>query len=94
MKQLFSIAVLIVFLCGLFSSCQKSYESVPLGQQVTLDLAFDTRDSLGKQAMAYLLTTYQQALYNGHNRVNGNYLDAEMVKAFIESAEYRQRFGP
>ena len=76
MKQLLSIAILIVFLGGLFSSCQKSYESVPLGQKVTLDLAFDTRDSLGKQAMAYLLTTYQQALYSGHNRVNGNYLDA------------------
>ena len=28
------------------------------------------------------------------NSFNGNYLDAEMVKAFIESNEYRQRFGP
>ena len=28
------------------------------------------------------------------NHFNGNYLDAEMVKAFIQSAEYRQRFGP
>jgi hypothetical protein len=25
---------------------------------------------------------------------NGNYIDAEMVKAFISSTEYRQRFGP
>jgi len=57
-------------------SCQKTYESVPLGQQVTLDLAFDPRDSLGKNAMSYLLTTYQQAFYSGHNRVAGNYLDA------------------
>src|SRR5437660_12400013 len=24
---------------------------------------------------------------------NGNFIDAEMVKAFISSAEYRQRFG-
>ncbi|HEY0350177.1 MAG TPA: Calx-beta domain-containing protein, partial [Pyrinomonadaceae bacterium] len=31
---------------------------------------------------------------NKLNLFNGNYLDAEMVKAFIESAEYRQRFGP
>ncbi len=45
-----------------------------LGQQITLDLAFDPRDSLGKQAMTYLLTTYQQAFYNGHNRIGGNYL--------------------
>jgi len=27
------------------------------------------------------------------NQFNGNYLDAEMVKAFITSTEYRQRFG-
>jgi hypothetical protein len=25
---------------------------------------------------------------------NGNFVNAEMVKAFIVSAEYRQRFGP
>jgi len=25
---------------------------------------------------------------------NGNYIDAEMVKAFITSIEYRQRFEP
>ena len=31
---------------------------------------------------------------NKLNSFNGNFLDAEMVKAFIESAEYRQRFGP
>ena len=28
------------------------------------------------------------------NQFNGNYIQAEMVKAFITSAEYRQRFGP
>ena len=27
------------------------------------------------------------------NEFNGNYVAAEMVKAFISSAEYRQRFG-
>ncbi|HEX6183427.1 MAG TPA: Calx-beta domain-containing protein [Pyrinomonadaceae bacterium] len=27
------------------------------------------------------------------NQFNGNYIEAEMVKAFISSAEYRQRFG-
>jgi hypothetical protein len=25
---------------------------------------------------------------------NGNYIEAEMVKAFLSSAEYRHRFGP
>jgi len=28
------------------------------------------------------------------NQFNGNYIDAEMVKAFITSGEYQQRFGP
>ena len=28
------------------------------------------------------------------NAFNGNYINAEMVKAFITSGEYRQRFGP
>ncbi len=28
------------------------------------------------------------------NQFNGNYINAEMVKAFISSIEYRQRFGP
>ena len=28
------------------------------------------------------------------NQFNGNYNQAEMVKAFITSSEYRQRFGP
>ena len=28
------------------------------------------------------------------NLFNGNFIDAEMVKAFITSIEYRQRFGP
>lgn len=28
------------------------------------------------------------------NQFNGNYIQAEMVKAFLSSFEYRQRFGP
>ncbi len=28
------------------------------------------------------------------NQFNGNYINAEMVKAFLSSPEYRQRFGP
>jgi aldose sugar dehydrogenase len=31
---------------------------------------------------------------NKLNQFNGNFVDAEMVKAFIISGEYRQRFGP
>jgi hypothetical protein len=28
------------------------------------------------------------------DRFNGDFIGAEMVKAFLASAEYRQRFGP
>ena len=28
------------------------------------------------------------------NQFNGNFVNAEMVRAFIISTEYRQRFGP
>jgi hypothetical protein len=31
---------------------------------------------------------------NKLNAFNGNFINAEMVKAFITSSEYRQRFGP
>jgi hypothetical protein len=31
---------------------------------------------------------------NKLNQFNGNYINAEMVKAFLSSIEYRQRFGP
>jgi len=43
----------------------------------------------------------QDADYSGYdfwltklNQFNGNYINAEMVKAFLSSIEYRQRFGP
>jgi starch-binding outer membrane protein, SusD/RagB family len=76
MKQLLYITIVLCLVACPFSACRKAYETVPLGQQITPDLAFDPRDSLGVQAMTYLLTTYQQAFYNGHNRIAGNYLDA------------------
>jgi hypothetical protein len=28
------------------------------------------------------------------NQFNGNFINAEMVKAFIQSTEYQKRFGP
>jgi hypothetical protein len=31
---------------------------------------------------------------NKLNSFSGNYINAELVKAFISSLEYRQRFGP
>ena len=31
---------------------------------------------------------------NKLNQFNGNFINAEMVKSFLDSGEYRQRFGP
>jgi hypothetical protein len=31
---------------------------------------------------------------NKLNQFNGNFVNAEMVKSFLVSGEYRQRFGP
>lgn len=59
-----------------FASCQKQYETQPLGQQVSLDYAFNTKDSAGVLAIQFLNTCYTEALPNGHNRVGGDYLDA------------------
>jgi hypothetical protein len=60
----------------LSSSCKKSYETVPLGQQSTLDLTFDPNDSLGKNALEFLMNVYNQCAISGHNRVSSDYLDA------------------
>src|SRR5579859_1790964 len=63
-------------LAAAITACQKQYEPVPLGEQVTLDYAFDTKDSAGTLALTFLSTCYLEALPNGHNRVGGDYLDA------------------
>jgi starch-binding outer membrane protein, SusD/RagB family len=68
--------ILATILAASFASCQKQYEPVPLGEQITLDYAFDTKDSAGVLALSFLSTCYLEALPNGHNRVNGDYLDA------------------
>jgi hypothetical protein len=47
-------------------------------------------DSRPKQKRDDFPTTSRDAL----NPFNGNRKNAEMVKAFISSSEYRQRFGP
>ncbi|RYZ62958.1 MAG: RagB/SusD family nutrient uptake outer membrane protein [Chitinophagaceae bacterium] len=72
----FSIGLLLSVGVTVMVACTKAYEPVPLGQQVGLDLVFDPNDSVGKNAMRYLATLYQQALPAAHNRIAGNYLDA------------------
>ncbi|HEV2479111.1 MAG TPA: RagB/SusD family nutrient uptake outer membrane protein [Puia sp.] len=68
--------IIVTVLAAAAASCQKQYESQPLGQQVSIEYAFNTKDSAGTLALQFLSTCYQQALPNGHNRVGGDYLDA------------------
>ena len=76
MKSYYQLLFALVVLVFALPSCQKNYESVPLGQQTTLDYAFDTKDSAGTLALQFLTTCYMEALTSGHNRVSGDYLDA------------------
>jgi hypothetical protein len=55
------------------TSCD-NYEAVPI-ERFTPDYVFSTTDSLGKNAEKYLNAIYY-AMQNGHNRVEGDYLDA------------------
>jgi starch-binding outer membrane protein, SusD/RagB family len=76
----------ILGLCVLgLSACQKNYETVPLGQQATINDVFNTQDSSGQQAILYLSNCYLVTLPNGHNRVGGDYLDAASDDAVSSS---------
>lgn len=71
----YKLGGLMLLTAILFFSCAKDYESVPLGQQQTLELTFDSKDSAGTNAIRYLNQVYNVCLVSGHNRVSGDYLD-------------------
>jgi hypothetical protein len=82
----FRYIITIITLTAIATGCQKNYESVPLGQQVTLDYAFNTKDSAGTMALQFLTTCYLESLQNGHNRITGgDYLDAASDDAVSSS---------
>ncbi len=76
-----------IFLVGLLGlvSCQKNYESVPLGQTAVQNDVFNPYDSAGTNAIYYLANCYLQSLTSGHNRVGGDYLDAASDDAVSSS---------
>jgi hypothetical protein len=84
MKSRFKIVLTVIAFAGL-TACQKNYETVPLGQQQTINDVFNTQDSAGVAAADYLSTVYQQALPSGHFRVGGDYLDAASDDAVSSS---------
>ncbi|UCS93360.1 RagB/SusD family nutrient uptake outer membrane protein [Echinicola marina] len=57
-----------------FASCEEDFEAIPV-EQFTEDFVFSTTDSLGVQARQNLAAIYS-TMYNRHNRIGGDYLDA------------------
>jgi hypothetical protein len=87
MKNRFDHSFVVAAAVGILGllSCQKNYESTPLGQQLSIDDVFNTHDSAGTNALSFLGTCYVQSLPNGHFRVGGDYLDAASDDAVSSS---------
>lgn len=83
MKLIMILALAAIILS--MPSCQKQYESQPLGDVATQSNVFNTQDSAGLSALNYLSTCYGQSLLNGNNRVGGDYLDAASDDAVSNS---------
>ncbi|WP_183575048.1 RagB/SusD family nutrient uptake outer membrane protein [Mucilaginibacter sp. X5P1] len=79
----YKIILLILGAVSLVTACKK-YETFPVAQ-ITIDRVFDSRDSLGTNAYAFLQNVYATML-NGHNRVGGDYLDAATDDAVSSAA--------
>jgi hypothetical protein len=76
MRIMKNYKIIILIGVGLFTmalSCKKS-ENFPV-EKVSSAYVFDVRDSDGAAALKYLYNVYQ-VVKIGHNRVDGNYLDA------------------
>lgn len=85
MFKMFAIVGCALVTVIFYGSCAKDYENIPLGQQQTLELTFDSHDSAGTYALRYLSEVYNDALINGHNRVSKDYLDAATDDALSSS---------
>lgn len=57
------------------SACSDGYEKEPV-EQFTLDYLFSRVDSAGVQSRRFLNNIYYEHLYDGYNRVSGDFLDA------------------
>lgn len=69
------------------SACNDGYETEPV-EKFTLDYVFSRVDSAGIQAKRFLNDIYLDHLYDGNNRVGGDYLDAASDDAIsIDSSD-------
>lgn len=82
MKLNKKLILVVLSVCFILWSCD-DYEDYPI-EQFTIDYVFSTTDSLGVNAKGYLDAIYA-TMYNGHNRVGGDYLDAATDDALSSS---------
>lgn len=86
-RHLIKILLPTLLIGLLYASCAKDYEQIPLGQQQTRELIFDTHDSAGTYAIRFLSEVYNDALISGHSRLSGgDYLDAATDDAVSSSS--------
>lgn len=85
-----NIYIILIGLCLSLASCN-DYEDVPV-EKHTLEYVFSDRDSLGVDAQKYLNAVYSvlRAKMYGHNRVNGDYLDAASDDAITSETNNNQ----
>ena len=79
----FPVLVCLGLLIACLTSCVNDFESVPI-EQFTEDFVFSSTDSAGVLARQNLAAIYS-TMYNGHNRVGGDYLDAATDDAISSS---------
>ena len=83
-KYLTFLGVGLLFIA---SACNDGYETEPV-EKFTLDYVFSRVDSAGIQAKRFLNDIYLDHLYDGNNRVGGDYLDAASDDAIsIDSSD-------
>jgi hypothetical protein len=71
-----NVAGVCLVALSVMASCQKQYQSLPIGQQETVNDVFNSQDSAGTNALSFLETCYLESLPSGHLRVGKDYLDA------------------
>src|SRR3954462_2411196 len=83
MKNYINKISTILLIAAILGGCKK-YEQFPV-DKVTGNYIFDPLDSAGVNAQSFLYSIYA-SVKNGHNRVNGDYLDAASDDAVSSQA--------
>ena len=92
MRYIIAGAVAVLFNCTLAYS-QETNIAVKNGSTPPQTTIAGQRDGLGLQTPGNISTRPFPSLDQLGNQT-GDFVQAEMVRAFVDSSEYRRRFGP